>query len=125
MAENTKHCGTCKYGYLGPGYEPCKSCGDDCSNWEGQDGVIPVPEEYNTRKAIEKMLGIEKKLYNVTVVLRERDPLTGSQFIIFETAVNAGYKDSEVFTVTGVNGEYLFIPKDRVQYIKAIPVKED
>lgn len=43
MAENTKHCGTCKYGYLGPGYEPCKSCGDDCSNWEAQDEVVPIP----------------------------------------------------------------------------------
>lgn len=44
MAENTKHCGTCKYGYLGPGYEPCKSCGDDCSSWEVGLEIVAVEE---------------------------------------------------------------------------------
>ena len=44
MAEETKQCGTCRYGYLGPGYEPCKSCGNDCSKWESDsDGIIPMP----------------------------------------------------------------------------------
>ena len=43
MAE-TKHCGTCKHGYLGPGYEPCKSCGDDCSNWEVGLEIVSVEE---------------------------------------------------------------------------------
>lgn len=34
MAEEIKkHCGTCKYDYLGPGYEPCKSCSDSCDSW--------------------------------------------------------------------------------------------
>lgn len=44
MAE-TKHCGTCKHGYLGPGYEPCKSCGDDCSNWEVGLKIVSVEEQ--------------------------------------------------------------------------------
>ena len=34
MAGCIKTCETCRHGYLGPGYQPCMSCGDDCSNWE-------------------------------------------------------------------------------------------
>lgn len=45
MAEETKHCGTCKYGYLSSGYEPCKSCGDDCSNWEVGLKIVSMEEQ--------------------------------------------------------------------------------
>lgn len=56
MAEEIrKQCGTCKYAYLGPGYEPCKSCGDDCSKWESDsDGIIPMPVDMRFSTITEK-----------------------------------------------------------------------
>lgn len=35
--KNEVTCETCKNNLLGPGYEPCASCDDNCSNWEGKE----------------------------------------------------------------------------------------
>lgn len=50
MAENTKHCGTCEHAYLGPGYEPCASCGEDCSNWNAALQIVPVQDSKEPEK---------------------------------------------------------------------------
>lgn len=44
MAEEKRTCETCIHNYLGPGYEPCKSCSDDCSNWDASLVVLPVQD---------------------------------------------------------------------------------
>lgn len=33
----TQSCGNCKHGYLSSDYEPCRSCGNDCRNWEASE----------------------------------------------------------------------------------------
>lgn len=51
MAEEIRrHCGTCEHGYLGPGYEPCKSCGNDCSNWNAALPIVPVQDSKELKK---------------------------------------------------------------------------
>lgn len=46
MAEEIKkHCGTCKYDYLGPGYEPCKSCSDSCDGWVSKEATDEEKQE--------------------------------------------------------------------------------
>lgn len=40
--EIKKHCGTCEHGYLGPGYEPCRSCTIGCSNWTAALTIEPI-----------------------------------------------------------------------------------
>lgn len=35
--KNEVTCETCKNNLLGPGYEPCASCDDNCGNWEGKE----------------------------------------------------------------------------------------
>ena len=112
MVEETKHCGTCKYGYLGPGYEPCKSCGDDCSSWEAQDGVIPVPEDV---KIVEVP---EKKLYTVILTLLQADPCSGFKTMTSTNVLNYYFTDGGIFYAEMDNGDWFMCPKENIHYVK-------
>lgn len=77
MAEETKHCGNCKYAYLGPGYEPCKSCGNDCSKWESDVcGIIPIPVDM--RYVVTKE---EKYTYYISYVIASSQMNLSSTFL--------------------------------------------
>lgn len=113
MAEELKkHCGTCKHAYLGPGYEPCKSCSDDCSNWEERDGIIPVPENV---KIVEVY---EKKLYTVTIILLQVDQCSGFKSMVSTNVLNYYFMNNGVFCAEMDNGELFMCPKENIHYIK-------
>lgn len=114
-----KHCGSCKYGYLGPGYEPCKSCGDNCSNWEPDGGVIPVPENV---KILEKP---EKKLVSVKVEMVQRDSISGCYAMDIPQVSKIDYGRNGVVVIEDVYGQTYIFPEKQVQYVKITPIEKE
>ena len=112
MAEEIKTCETCWHGYSNPGYEPCASCGDDCSKWES----------INTKKVIEEMTGIgkepEKKYFTITITLLQADPCSGFKTMTSKNVLNYYFTDNGIFYAEMDNGEWFMCPKENVHYIK-------
>jgi hypothetical protein len=118
MAEETKHCGTCKYGYLGPGYEPCKSCGDDCSKWESDaDGIIPIPVDMRFT-TVDETKESEKKYFSVIVTLLQADPCSGFKTMTSTNVLNYYFTDGGIFYAEMDNGDWFMCPKENIHHVK-------
>lgn len=120
MAENTKHCGTCKYGYLGPGYEPCKSCGDRCDKWEPQDGVIPIPMDINKIVVRE-----EKKLVSVKVEMVNRDSDSGCYAMDIPQVSKIDYGRDDIVLIEDIHGQTFIFPHNQIHYIRITPAEKE
>lgn len=114
MAEEIKTCETCWHSYSNPGYEPCASCGGDCSNWE------PI----NTKKVIviEEMTRIgkeaEKKYFTVTVALHRTNPCSGFEIMTSTNVLNYYFTDGGIFCAEMDNGEWFMCPKENIHHVK-------
>lgn len=124
-------CDTCKHNYLGPGYEPCGSCGSGFKNWEPYVS-IPDFKPLTTdefRKLIQnaptaELKAPEKKLYNVKVHLLNPD-FEGNGGVDISDVVDSGFKTDGIFYAKKADGTWFMCPTERVHYVQIFPVEKE
>lgn len=125
MAENIKlGCDTCKHNYLGPGYEPCGSCGTGFRNWE-PNGRRSTREYFDEMfKSTGELKAPERKNYNVKVHLLNPD-FEGNSGVDISDVIDSGFKTDGIFYAQKADGAWFMCPTERVHYVQIFPAEKE